>query len=251
MARRPKVYKEMAFGVEPSTRRYRLRLARYVGAAETLAAHADARGASPDRPMELLDVGCRKGRLLRYLEAALDPKRLRLTGIDVDVGVFERLYKPEAWRLAYADAARSLPFRSGAFDAVVCEQVVEHMADPGPLMDEIARVLRPGGLLILGLPIYPPSLAWVRETIVPLWDRLLGIERGHERAYLREDALELVRRTGAFDVTDARGFRVHFFGSGGPIALLEDHRWYWRVASRLARTFPTWAVEVQIAARRR
>jgi SAM-dependent methyltransferase len=39
-----------------------------------------------------------------------------------------------------------LPFEDGSFDAVYCKQVLEHVRTPAPLLAEVARVLRPGGL---------------------------------------------------------------------------------------------------------
>jgi SAM-dependent methyltransferase len=40
-----------------------------------------------------------------------------------------------------------LPFEDSSFDAVYCKQVLEHVRFPEPLLQEVARVLRPGGLL--------------------------------------------------------------------------------------------------------
>jgi SAM-dependent methyltransferase len=54
-----------------------------------------------------------------------------------------------------ADAART-PFASGAFDAVVCTELLEHVPDPQPVLAEIARVLRPGGIVLITAPfLYP------------------------------------------------------------------------------------------------
>src|SRR5438067_448365 len=42
-----------------------------------------------------------------------------------------------------------LPYADGAFDAAVCGWVLEHLPDPGPGLGQLARVLRPGGKLLL------------------------------------------------------------------------------------------------------
>ncbi|PWG74541.1 SAM-dependent methyltransferase, partial [Enterococcus hirae] len=42
--------------------------------------------------------------------------------------------------------------RSGAFDTVLCTQVLEHVRDPKKALQELPRVLRPGGVLILSAP---------------------------------------------------------------------------------------------------
>ncbi|MDW8067736.1 MAG: methyltransferase domain-containing protein [Anaerolineae bacterium] len=54
---------------------------------------------------------------------------------------------PNAW-LAQADAHRP-PFPAGAFDRVVCHNVFPHFRDKPAALAELARVLRPGGLLLI------------------------------------------------------------------------------------------------------
>jgi len=45
--------------------------------------------------------------------------------------------------------AYSLPFGDASFDAVVCVRVIHHLEDPRPAIAEFARVLRPGGVLVI------------------------------------------------------------------------------------------------------
>lgn len=52
---------------------------------------------------------------------------------------------------AQADAA-SLPFRSEAFDGVICSEVLEHVPDPRVVLGEVYRVLKPHGRLLLCVP---------------------------------------------------------------------------------------------------
>lgn len=55
----------------------------------------------------------------------------------------------------FADAAL-LPFRDAAFDAVICLEVLEHVAQPDRVLAEIARVLKPGGKVWFSMPfLYP------------------------------------------------------------------------------------------------
>ncbi len=51
-----------------------------------------------------------------------------------------------------ADLSDGLPLADASFDTVLCLSVLEHTARPGHSMAEIARVLRPGGCLILQVP---------------------------------------------------------------------------------------------------
>lgn len=52
------------------------------------------------------------------------------------------------------DLSEPLPMRSGHFDTVIASDVLEHVARPDLLWSEIARVLAPGGSLILNVPFY-------------------------------------------------------------------------------------------------
>lgn len=46
----------------------------------------------------------------------------------------------------------ALPFRDGVFDTVLCNEVLEHVPEPSKLMGEVARVLKPEGVLLLTTP---------------------------------------------------------------------------------------------------
>ena len=90
-----------------------------------------------------------------------------LGGRVLDVGCGERPY--EAWMTraeAYVgldvyedpnvdivvEPGRPWPLEDGAFDTVVCLQVLEHVRDPELVLGEIERVLRPGGRAVVAVP---------------------------------------------------------------------------------------------------
>ncbi len=58
------------------------------------------------------------------------------------------------------DLNERLPFEDSLFDTVLLTDVLEHISEPMQLMCEIARLLRPGGKLILGVPF----LYWLHEV---------------------------------------------------------------------------------------
>lgn len=103
--------------------------------------------------------------------AALCPAGARV----LDAGAGECIYAPlfegrryvatdrgvgdAGWDYAKLDALADLeraPFRSGAFDAVLCTETLEHVARPGRVLAELGRVLRPGGTLALSVPFLHP-----------------------------------------------------------------------------------------------
>jgi SAM-dependent methyltransferase len=248
---------KLAFGVEPSDRRYRLRLARYPALAEAIAAFVRAQdgggavetGNAHAALLRLLDVGCGRGRVLRYVEPTGAADRVAWFGIDLDPRMPARLHRPERWRAALADVARGLPFRDAAFDVVVCEQVLEHLDDPAAALVETARVLRAGGLLVAGVPTFPPGVAALRDAAASLVSRDDAKHgHGHVRTFSATSFRRLLARSGAFDVVSVRGFRGP---SGGLLGPLEDLRWWWRLNAAVFGALPWFAAEVQVVARRR
>lgn len=64
------------------------------------------------------------------------------------------------------DAGR-LTFDDASFDAVINQDVLEHMADPWAAFSEIARVLRPGGVHIFTIPLHEGRLTLQRARLAP------------------------------------------------------------------------------------
>lgn len=90
----------------------------------------------------VLEVGYGGGGLLRRLS---DRQLSRLAGVDRSAAVPRRMPGAE---LVRAEAA-SLPFADASFDGAVSVSVLHFWRDLGPPLREIARVLRPGGRLVL------------------------------------------------------------------------------------------------------
>ena len=90
----------------------------------------------------VLDAGSGEGQYAHYF------KRQRYCGVDLAVGDVLWDYS----RLdAVADLA-ALPFRENTFDAALHIVTIEHLREPGCALAEIARTLRPGGLLLVAAP---------------------------------------------------------------------------------------------------
>jgi len=109
---------------------------------------ADA--ATPE--VDWLDLGCGHRVLPEWREAAEREivRRCRsVTGIDYDMPSLQK--HRSVGRLVRGEIA-SLPFADRSFDLVTANMVVEHLADPGTQFREVARVLRPGGLLLVHTP---------------------------------------------------------------------------------------------------
>jgi ubiquinone/menaquinone biosynthesis C-methylase UbiE len=98
----------------------------------------------------ILDIGSGAGQILRHL-IEVAPRGTRIVACDLSHGMLRRARKRvKSARPAYvaADMTR-LPFAEGSFDCITCGWVIEHLPDPRPGLEEVGRVLRPGGSLLL------------------------------------------------------------------------------------------------------
>ncbi|MBT3155343.1 class I SAM-dependent methyltransferase [Streptomyces sp. CHD11] len=102
--------------------------------------------------------------------------------------------------------AERTPFRSGAFDVVLCCELLEHVLDPDLLLEEARRLVRPGGLLVITVP--HANGEW-GEHDVPY-------HAEHLRAY-REDDLNALVQAHGFKVTQ---MLVHHYGHTAPQELV-------------------------------
>ena len=133
-----------------------------------------------------VDVGCGTGAVLDDLVALghpqvlgtdLDPHALRLTALRL----------PEGAGVARA-VAEALPLPTGTVDVLTSLDVVEHLVDDVLALREYARVLRPGGRLLLAVPAY--AWAWSEHDVA----------LGHQRRYGRARLEEVVTAAGFVDV---------------------------------------------------
>jgi SAM-dependent methyltransferase len=118
---------------------------------EALAGHLlgpagfDVRGSK-----RILDAGCGNGRYSRFLLRAADDDAI-ITGFDYSQQMLHRARSrlgEDRVSLVAADLTR-LPYADATFDAIVCGWVLEHLPDPTPGVKQLARVLQPGGKLLL------------------------------------------------------------------------------------------------------
>lgn len=128
-------------------------------ARKTVAVILDAMAAAGRDPAQasLLDIGCSTGILTRHYAKFFG----RVVGVDIDDGAVEWAQKNRAadnvdYRVG---DSMELPFSAAAFDVVTCTHIYEHVPHAQRMLDEIFRVLVPGGLCY-----------FAAENRVRLWD---------------------------------------------------------------------------------
>jgi SAM-dependent methyltransferase len=233
-----------AFGIDPTRpERYSLRQSRYEALASDISAWA-GEAAARGETLSLLDVGCGWGPLLRYLDTRPHFDRLRVSATDFRDAA---LYRKELYQDYFiADLTGGYPeIPSERYDIVVCEQVLEHLDRLDTALDTLVRVLRPGGTLVVGVPIFLPPLHLARRYLVPPLARLIGHpdSASHQQAFSMRSFLRELRQRPELSLVKVRGFRIV---SGGLLRRLENYRWWWRFNRRLGESIPAACIEIQV-----
>lgn len=78
---------------------------------------------------------------------------------------------------------QNLPFRDGLFRSTMCFSVLEHIPDDHKAMRELARVLEPGGVAIIHVPLQYKQHASMRETLGKVGRRREYGQENHFRYY--------------------------------------------------------------------
>jgi ubiquinone/menaquinone biosynthesis C-methylase UbiE len=103
----------------------------------------------------LLDLGCGTG----FSSMLLGELGYRVTGVDISSLFLDPSNESERVSLVVADASH-LPFPDGTFDAVTSYAFIEHVADVALVLDQMIRVTKPGGtILILSPNLVSPAFA--------------------------------------------------------------------------------------------
>jgi SAM-dependent methyltransferase len=177
-------------------------------------------------PRRVLDAGCGDGSFLEALAANVADDGVSYVGLD-----YSEHQLAKAARLPYefrrCDLGDGIPMADASVDVLHAAEVIEHLYDPDLFVDECARVLRPGGRLVVSTPNLQ---AWYNRVLFlagvqPLFyetssrttevgaGALRRFKRttrpvGHLRVFNRTALLDLLRR-GGFTPVSVRGARYH------------------------------------------
>ena len=190
---------------------------------EQLHHHFQGAFASTDR---VLDVGC--GDASNY-QSWLVGQVKQLSAIDISPSGIAKA-KATGLTAQIHDLSKPFPFPDASFEGATCIEVLEHLYDPKFCVKEIARVLKPGGLLVTSVP----NNGYIRERLRSLVKAELSTsitdfanewEGAHIRFYslhsfkrmlevsgLKVESVRSNRDSSIFDVLDAFGgyFTQHF-----------------------------------------
>jgi SAM-dependent methyltransferase len=215
-----------------------------------------------------LEIGVGTGRIALPLLA----EGVRLVGVDIAPKMMQRLvanaggYQPLP--LAVADVT-ALPFGRGRFDAVLASHVLHLVAAWRDAVDEVVRVLRPGGVLLIDFGGRPPA-PWSASTDAVL--REFGVVRvrpgtsdpraveehleGRARARPLAPLTMTVERSLGQDLVDTRDQLLSWTWSARPEQITagcdalrrwaSENGWPLERSVELTRTIQWWAFDVGV-----
>lgn len=140
----------------------------------------------------ILDIGCGSSKILEAVP----------NGIGVDLN-FEKLRYRKLLGVGLLQAdVRGLPFKDRSVDEILCSELIEHVPKTGRPLEELERILKPGGVLILGTPDYGrASWRWTEAIYKRVMPQGYGDEHiGH---YTKDELLQTLKGMG-FRILDVR-----------------------------------------------
>lgn len=196
--------------------------------------------------LRVVDLGCSTGFIAdEFRRAGAD-----VVGVDIDSPGLASARRRFGAGIGFLSAdGERLPLPDESIDIVVFNHIYEHVVDADAVMDEIVRVLAPGGLAYLGLgnrwgviePHYGlPFLSWLPADIADRYVRMLGKgEAYHERFRGERGLRQMTASLTVWDYTDSILADPDHFAAGDlvPGPLRHVPAVGWRVARPLMPTF--------------
>src|SRR5919202_5138322 len=149
------------------------------------------RNLTPERQFEVLDAGCGGGATIESLRCYG-----RVRGLEISKVALQ--HNRERGREVILGSVEQIPFTSDSFDLALALDVIAHVQDDVRALEELFRVLRPGGSLLVTVPAL--RMLWSSHDVV----------NGHYRRYALGELRQRIEAAG-FEIVDATYFNTLLF----------------------------------------
>mgnify|MGYP001197705651 FL=1 len=157
----------------------------------------DIKYLDPIKGSTLLDLGCGEGRHCfgAYMHSDLDVYGFDMNYRDIlkakkNFKDFDETSSNKSCNFGVTDG-RKLPFKDNFFDYVICSEVLEHIIDYEMVIDEIYRILKPGGIFAASVPKFLPE--WICWKLSTAYQEMPG---GHVRIFKYKEFKESISSRG-------------------------------------------------------
>ena len=197
-----------------------------------------------EEPSNVLDIGCSSGDISSFLVG----KGIRVFGLDI---VFDNLLEARrrGINISVADVSKGLPVKSNSLDCVLAGEIIEHIKDTDFFLEEIKRILKKNGSLVISTPNLANLENRLRLLVgrYPIFVDYTSRGDDHVRAYTGRALVKQLRE---------RGFKIEKYkGSFVPPV---SYSLFKKITSRLmpvlkilGTVFPNLAIHIIVKARKR
>ncbi|MBC8283100.1 MAG: methyltransferase domain-containing protein [Nitrospinae bacterium] len=198
---------------------------------------------TPQTPIRILDAGCGDGINLLGLNNMAQAKawNVSIYGSDYNPMRLERAAKFSFVEEINLSPLDNLPYADDWFDVVLCNHVIEHIPNDKNVLLELKRVLRPSGLLILGVPNEGCALAWLRNHVI---QRSILKTTDHVNFYTEKTISNFLTHSGfSISSIEKAGFFLPHLALNYLISITKPGR---VLLKFLGRIFPSQSAEVMV-----
>ncbi len=159
--------------------------------------------------LEVLDFGCGKGAFIKDI-LSINPS-LKITGADISqTAITAARKKFPKQKFYYLTSGGKLPFKDNSFDFILALDVFLHIYDTELIFNEITRILKPGGKLLITVPYY----GLIKNIIIALigFDEVYNPRNGSIRFYTKNTLLHEITDVGL------KSLKFGYFGRFYPLS---------------------------------
>jgi 2-polyprenyl-6-hydroxyphenyl methylase / 3-demethylubiquinone-9 3-methyltransferase len=158
-------------------------------------------------PSSVLDLGCGRGFYANAI-SKLGNNKIQVTALDNNYKYLEVAKKSsQNTKIKFIEGdAENTGLSSNKFDVIICSELLEHVDNDNLVLNEVYRITKPGGVLLISVPNANYPWLWdpVNWTIERLFNFhisehiwwMAGIWAGHKRLYSEENLMKKLKSSG-------------------------------------------------------